>query len=87
LKQKLRLQQLHQNSRPTGTAKHLGKQRLKGYLDFPHAEQAFMIERRTEFLRSGQQRTEIACGVAHAIYIATLPAALTLTKAWIPIAA
>jgi len=36
---------------------------LKGYLEFPHAEQVFMIERRTEFLRSGAKRTEIAYGL------------------------
>jgi hypothetical protein len=37
---------------------------LRGYLDFPHAEQVFMIERRTEFLRSGTQRAEIAYGLS-----------------------
>lgn len=37
---------------------------MKGYLDFPHAEQVFMIERRTEFLRSGTLRTEIAYGLS-----------------------
>jgi hypothetical protein len=33
-------------------------------MDFPHAEQVFMIERRTEYLRSGRERTEIAYGLS-----------------------
>ena len=37
---------------------------LKGYVVFPHVEQVFMIERRTEYLRSGRQRTEIAYGLS-----------------------
>ena len=36
---------------------------MKGYLDFPHVEQVFRIERDTVLLRSGDRRTEIVYGV------------------------
>ena len=37
---------------------------LKGYLNFPYADQVFLVERHTEYLRSGKKRTEIAYGIS-----------------------
>ncbi|MHC1624305.1 MAG: ISAs1 family transposase [Candidatus Methanospirareceae archaeon] len=36
---------------------------LKGYVDFPYAEQFFMVERRTEFF-NGKKRHEIVYGIS-----------------------
>lgn len=33
-------------------------------MNFPYVEQVFMIQRSTEYLRSGRQRTEIAYGLS-----------------------
>lgn len=37
---------------------------LKGYVEFPHAEQFFMVERRVEYLRSGKTHQELAYGIS-----------------------
>lgn len=37
---------------------------LKGYAEFPHAEQFFMVERTVEYLRSGKTRQEVAYGIS-----------------------
>ena len=36
---------------------------LKGYIDFPYAEQVFRIERRVFKIKEGKTRTEIAYGI------------------------
>lgn len=36
---------------------------LKGYLNFPHAEQVFTIKRETELLSKGTSREEVVCCV------------------------
>jgi predicted transposase YbfD/YdcC len=36
---------------------------LKGYVNFPHAEQVFMIEREITNKKSGVTTIEIACGI------------------------
>jgi hypothetical protein len=37
---------------------------LKRYVEFPHAEQVFMVERTVEYLRSGKTYQEVAYGIS-----------------------
>lgn len=37
---------------------------LKGYVEFPHAEQFFMVKRTVEYLRSGKTHQEVAYGIS-----------------------